>query len=153
MRERTNPIPRCSASKRLFEMSGLSTMDNFYIEATATSPEIDFRFDQDLLSMKGESYPENAAAFYAPVLQQLRAFLLERATATITVNIALAYFNSSSTKILFNIFDALDQSAQAGNRIEVNWYYDEEDETIFEFGEELKADFTSVTFNDHPITT
>jgi hypothetical protein len=32
-------------------------MDNFYIEATATSPEIDFRFDQHLLSMKGESYP------------------------------------------------------------------------------------------------
>jgi len=35
----------------------------------------------------------------------------------------------------------------------VNWYYDEEDETIFEFGEELKADFTSIVFNDRPITT
>jgi hypothetical protein len=128
-------------------------MDNFYIEATATSPEVDFRFDQYLLSMKGESYPENAAAFYAPIVQQLRAFLDAKQGATITANIALAYFNSSSTKMLFSIFDALDQSAEAGNRIEVNWYYEEEDETIFEFGEELKADFTSIIFNDHPVTT
>ena len=128
-------------------------MDNFYIEATATSPEVDFRFDQHLLSMKGESYPENAAAFYAPIVQQLRAFLDAKEGATITANIALAYFNSSSTKMLFSIFDALDQAAEAGNRIEVNWYYEEEDETIFEFGEELKADFTSIIFNDHPVTT
>jgi hypothetical protein len=128
-------------------------MDNFYIEATATSPEVDFRFDQNLLSMKGESYPENAAAFYAPIVQQLRAFLDAKEGVTITANIALAYFNSSSTKMLFSIFDALDQSAEAGNRIEVNWYYEEEDETIFEFGEELKADFTSIIFNDHPVTT
>ncbi len=128
-------------------------MDNFYIEATATSPEIDFRFDQNLLSMKGESYPENAAAFYAPIVEQLRSFLGNQEGATITANIALAYFNSSSTKMLFSIFDALDQSAEAGNRIEVNWYYEEEDETIFEFGEELKADFTSIVFNDHPVTT
>lgn len=128
-------------------------MDNIYIEATATSPEIDFRFDQHLLSMKGESYPENAAAFYAPIVEQLRRFLATQEQASIRTNIALAYFNSSSTKMLFSIFDALDQAAQAGNRIEVNWYHDEEDETIFEFGEELKADFTSIVFNDHPITT
>jgi len=128
-------------------------MDNFYIEATATSPEIDFRFDQNLLSMKGESYPENAAAFYAPIVQQLRTYLASKEGAAITANIALAYFNSSSTKMLFSIFDALDQAAEGGNGIEVNWYYDEEDETIFEFGEELKADFTSIVFNDRPITT
>jgi len=102
-------------------------MDNFYIEATATSPEIDFRFDQNLLSMKGESYPENAAAFYAPIVQQLRAFLASKEGATITANIALAYFNSSSTKMLFSIFDALDQAANSGNAVEVNWYYEEED--------------------------
>ncbi|WP_017906591.1 DUF1987 domain-containing protein [Pseudomonas asplenii] len=127
-------------------------MDNFYIEATATSPEVDFRFDQNLLTIKGESYPENAAAFYAPVLQQLRSYLASREDTVITTNIALAYFNSSSTKMLFSIFDALDQAAQSGNEMQVNWYHDEEDETIFEFGEELKADFTAIVFNDHATT-
>ena len=127
-------------------------MDNFFIEATATSPEVDFRFDQHLLSLKGESYPENAAAFYAPVVQQLRDYLAQCTGVTITANIALAYFNSSSTKMLFSIFDTLDNAAQAGTPIVVNWYHDEEDETIFEFGEELQADFTALTFNDHPVS-
>ncbi|BAP44246.1 DUF1987 domain-containing protein [Pseudomonas sp. 21LCFQ02] len=127
-------------------------MDNFFIEATATSPEVDFRYDQRLLTIKGESYPENAAAFYAPIVQQLRDFLANCAGVEVTANIALAYFNSSSTKMLFNIFDTLDHAAMAGNKIVVNWYHDEEDETIFEFGEELQADFTSLTFNDHPVS-
>lgn len=50
-------------------------MDNFYIAATSTSPEVDFRFDQNVLTLRGESYPENAAAFYAPVIEQLRTYL------------------------------------------------------------------------------
>lgn len=128
-------------------------MENFYIEATATSPEVDFRFEQNLLAMKGESYPENAAAFYAPIVQRLREYLSGREDTQITANIALAYFNSSSTKMLFSIFDALDQAAQMGNRVEVNWYHDEEDETIFEFGEELKADFTAIIFNDRAVAS
>ena len=63
---------------------------------------------------------------------------------------ALAYFNSSSTKMLFTLFDALDQAAQAGNRVELHWYYDAEDETIQEFGEELRLDFQTLTFIEHP---
>jgi hypothetical protein len=35
----------------------------------------------------------------------------------------------------------------------MNWYHDAEDETIFEFGEELQADFTAIHFTDHPVTT
>ncbi|MDY7562048.1 DUF1987 domain-containing protein [Pseudomonas sp. CCC3.2] len=128
-------------------------MDNLHIAATATSPEVDFRFDQHLLSLKGESYPENAAAFYAPIIQQLRAYLETCESVVITANVALAYFNSSSTKMLFSIFDALDRSAQSGNRVQMNWYHDEEDETILEFGEELQADFKAIDFTDHPVST
>ncbi|OEC32830.1 Fe-S oxidoreductase [Pseudomonas sp. 21C1] len=126
-------------------------MDNFYTEATPTSPEVDFKFDSHQLAIRGESYPENAAAFYAPITQQLRSYLASLQDTTVTVDIALAYFNSSSTKMLFSIFDALDESAKQGNTIRVNWYFDEEDETIFEFGEELKADFEAIEFNDCPI--
>ncbi|GLK88842.1 hypothetical protein GCM10017655_19040 [Pseudomonas turukhanskensis] len=132
-------------------MSDTKAMENFYIEATATSPEVDFKFDSHQLTLRGESYPENAAAFYAPITQQLRAYLASLQSTRVTVDIALAYFNSSSTKMLFSIFDALDESAKKGNAIRVNWYFDEEDETIFEFGEELKADFEAIEFNDCPI--
>jgi hypothetical protein len=126
-------------------------MDNLFIAATTTSPEIDFRFDQHRLSIKGESYPENAAAFYAPIIDTMRKYLAESTGASITIDVALTYFNSSSTKMLFSIFDALDQAAQSGSRVSMNWYRDEEDETIAEFGEELKADFDAIEFNDRPV--
>ncbi|MEK6421628.1 MAG: DUF1987 domain-containing protein [Burkholderia gladioli] len=126
-------------------------MDNLYIAATTTSPEIDFRFDQHQLAIKGESYPENAAAFYAPIIEQLSQYLEASSGAEITVDVALTYFNSSSTKMLFSIFDSLDQAAQSGSHVALNWYRDEEDETIAEFGEELKADFGAIEFTDRPV--
>lgn len=126
-------------------------MDNLFIPATTTSPEIDFRFDQHRLSIKGESYPENAAAFYAPIIDTMRRYLAESTGAAITIDVALTYFNSSSTKMLFSIFDALEQAAQAGSRVSMNWFRDEEDETIAEFGEELKADFDAIEFSDRPV--
>ncbi|MGF6964258.1 hypothetical protein OKW43_001263 [Paraburkholderia sp. WC7.3g] len=127
-------------------------MENLHIPATTTSPEVDFRFDQHALSIRGESYPENAAAFFAPIIEQMRKYLAANAGAEITVDVALTYFNSSSTKMLFNIFDALDQAAESGTRVLMNWYRDEEDETIAEFGEELKSDFRAIEFTDRPIT-
>ena len=126
-------------------------MDNLHIAATTTSPEVDFRFDEHALLIKGESYPENAAAFYAPVIEQMRKYLAGSAGAVITIDVALTYFNSSSTKMLFSMFDALDEAAQSGNRVLMNWYHDEEDETIAEFGEELQADFGAIEFTDRPI--
>ena len=128
-------------------------MENLFIAATPTSPEIDFRFDQHVLSLRGESYPENAAAFYAPVIGQLNAWLQTCRSAAITVEVTLTYFNSSSTKMLFSVFDALDRAASSGNGVQVNWYRDEEDETILEFGEELQTDFTAIKFNDCPVAT
>jgi len=128
-------------------------MENLFIAATATSPEVDFRFDQNVLSLRGESYPENAAAFYAPIVERLNAWLDDCAAALITVEVTLTYFNSSSTKMLFGMFDALDRAASSGKRVLVNWYRDEEDETILEFGEELQTDFTAIKFTDCPVAT
>lgn len=128
-------------------------MNNLYIAATTTSPEVDFQFDQNALILRGESYPENAAAFYAPIIERLRAYLESRNDAVLTVQVTLTYFNSSSTKMLFSVFDALDRAASSGNRVLVRWYRDAEDETILEFGEELQADFKAIEFTDCPVTT
>ena len=122
-----------------------------FIAATPSSPEIDFRFEQHALSIKGESYPENAAAFYGPLIAAVRAYLEGCSDAAITVNVSLAYFNSSSTKMLFTFFDTLNQAAIDGNQVRLNWYHDEDDDTILEFGQELQQDFTALDFRDHPV--
>jgi hypothetical protein len=126
-------------------------MEPLFISASPTSPEIDFRFGEDTLSIRGESYPENAAAFYGPVFERVNQYLANRKRAEITVNVSLAYFNSSSTKMLFILFGALNDAAMAGNRVCLNWYHDEDDETLLEFGQELRDDFQALDFCSHPL--
>ncbi len=52
-------------------------MDRIQIPATSRSPLVDFDFAAGRLLLRGESYPEDAAAFYGPLLQALRACLEE----------------------------------------------------------------------------
>jgi hypothetical protein len=124
-------------------------MDNLYIAPTPSSPEVDFKFDAHTLNLRGESYPENAAAFYGEIVARLKEYLAQQSNRDIVVNIALAYFNSSSTKMLFNLIEVLNSAAEAGNRVKLNWYHDEDDDTILEFGLELSEDFTAITFANH----
>ena len=126
-------------------------MENLYIPATPSEPEVDFRFDSHSLTLKGESFPENAAAFYVPIIAAVESYLAGRSDTTIQVNVTLAYFNSSSTKMLFNLIEALSNCAEAGNHVVLNWYHDEEDDTILEFGQELSEDFPALEFVAHPV--
>ncbi|MDB5992246.1 MAG: Fe-S oxidoreductase [Herbaspirillum sp.] len=124
-------------------------MNNLFLAATASSPEVDFRFDEHQLSLKGESYPENAAFFWGGIIAGLREYLTQDNGVTpISAHVALAYFNSSSTKMLFALFGALNEKAKAGTPVILNWYHDEDDDTIFEFGQELREDFPALTFHD-----
>ncbi|MEW6444656.1 MAG: DUF1987 domain-containing protein [Pseudomonadota bacterium] len=120
-------------------------MQDLHIAASGTSPEVDFRFSSHRLALIGESYPENAAAFYGPVIEALREYLAQANGQRIEVHVELRYFNSSSTKVLFNIFDLLN-SATGSNEVVLHWYHDEEDDTILEFGNDLHEDFPSINY-------
>ncbi|NYT24158.1 DUF1987 domain-containing protein [Alcaligenaceae bacterium] len=127
-------------------------MTNIFIPASASSPEVDFRFDERRLSLTGEAYPENAAMFWGDIINAVRQFIeRDESPAPVTINVALSYFNSSSTKMLFSLFTALNEKAAAGTPVVLNWFHDEEDDTIYEFGQELCEDFTALTFHDHAI--
>ncbi|HCN73343.1 MAG TPA: Fe-S oxidoreductase [Pusillimonas sp.] len=127
-------------------------MNNMYIAPTASSPEIDLRFDSRHLLIKGEAYPENAALFWGEVINSIRLFAeQDTLNETLTVDIALTYFNSSSTKMLFSLLDTLNGKAASGTPVVLNWYHDEEDDTIYEFGQELCEDFPDLTFHDHAL--
>ena len=123
-------------------------MDQLIVEATRSSPAIHFDAVTHRLSIRGESYPENAAAFYAPVFAWLKNFLanLDRA-ATVRVDLEILYLNSSSTKVMLNFLDLLDQAVQEGAQIVVNWHYDPDNEAVLECGQDFSAELTTLTFN------
>jgi len=126
-----------------------SESSDLHVAATGTSPEVDLRFSEHRLALKGESYPENAAAFYGDLVARVRAYLTGLAGAgEVTFDVALTYFNSSSTKMLFALFDALNEAAAAGTRVVLNWHHDVDDDTIEEFGAELHEEFPAIAFRD-----
>ncbi len=48
--------------------------------------------------------------------------------------------------MLFNMIEALSDATTAANKVTLHWFHDEDDDTILEFGEELKQDFPAIDF-------
>ncbi|MGM0593180.1 MAG: SiaC family regulatory phosphoprotein, partial [Pseudomonadota bacterium] len=55
--------------------------------------------------------------------------------------------NSSASKGLMNIFDMLDEAAEEGRTVTVNWRSHPENEMAIEYGEEFEEDLENITFN------
>ncbi|MBF0457324.1 MAG: DUF1987 domain-containing protein [Nitrospirae bacterium] len=122
-------------------------MKGLAIDATKSTPWIYFDQENNILEINGESYPENTSEFYEPLFKWLDMRLGELHEESFTINIALKYFNSSSSKILMNLFERLEKYSERGKNIAVNWIYDKADESCLEYGEEFKEDLTTLKFN------
>lgn len=122
-------------------------MDNLFIEATKYTPEISFNASNNELVIKGETYPENTAEFYSPVFNWLEEYLNQLKEESVTVNIEIIYFNSSSSKVLMDLFDRLEDAVKEGKNITLNWIYDKDDESALEYGEEFQEDLELLKLN------
>jgi hypothetical protein len=118
---------------------------DIHLPAEHDKPEIDFRFSQHRLAIRGESYPENAAQFYSPLVAAVGAYLGATQGAQITVDVDLIYFNSSSTKVLLGLFEMLNKAGER-NKVVLNWHFDPEDETVQEFGADLAEDCDMILY-------
>ena len=114
-------------------------MENLKLEATKYTPEINLD-TAGTISLVGKSYPENTFEFYAPMMKWLEEYFETSAAETTVVNMEIIYFNSSSSKLFFDFFDLLEENSDE-HTIEINWIYDEENESAEEAGEDFIEDF------------
>lgn len=121
-------------------------MEDLYIKATNDSPEVDFKYTFNQLTISGEAYPEDASRFFYPIIMGLVDFLKVN-TKPINFNFKLTYFNSASTKMLFNIFQLLNEHSAHQQTVTLNWICDEDDDTIKDFGNDIAEEFPSIDFN------
>lgn len=119
-------------------------MENITIQETTYTPAIKLE-ESGEISIKGKSYPENAFEFYEPIINWIEEYLDTTTNKTIA-NFEIIYFNSSTSKVLFEILDLFEEKCK-DKEIEVNWIYDKEDESSKDAGEELSEDFEELKIN------
>ena len=117
---------------------------NIIIAATDRTPQLQVLFDQGELRVKGESYPEDVATFYGPVIEAVRQ--LTASCAEISASFELIYVNSSSMKALYRIFEVLQQKKTEGGVITIAWKFEEDDDVMQELGEDFQDRFPELKF-------
>lgn len=111
-------------------------MDRLYLRQTENTPLIDFNPEQNYFELSGKSIPEDSVGFYTPVMDWLQKYADSPNPVTV-FSFKLEYFNTSSSKVLLDIFYILEKI----KGIQVDWYFDEADEDM----EESAHDFNEVT--------
>ena len=115
-------------------------MEVLIIEPTEHTPGVDFNPDTGRLVLTGRSHPENAIAFYDPVFEWLESYL-EKPSALTELHVDLDYLNSISHKMVLEILKNTRKVMEMGKRMNVKWYYEEEDEKMMEEGKAIASEF------------
>lgn len=111
-------------------------MEPIKINGTSQYPTIVLDKDAGIFEFKGNSLPEDAKAFYEPIINWLDQYA-QNPNAETVVKFKMIYYNTPSSKLLFQIFKRLENIAQMGHKISVIWMYNEDDIDIKDAGKDL----------------
>lgn len=110
-----------------------STFYPLYIEQTETTPLVNFHPKSNVLNIKGCSVPEDGVSFYIPVLNWIDNYLRTK-PKEITLNVQLDYFNTTSSKFIFEMLKRLEKYKTKDIKLVVNWFFVNGDEDLEEAG-------------------
>jgi hypothetical protein len=113
-------------------------MENLLIEGSAKTPSVKFDKESGVLELRGRSIPENSIDFFKPLNDWVEAYGQSPQSAT-KVDIRLEYFNTSSSKCILDFFKKLEAINGKGTQVQVNWFFEEDDEDMEEAGEDYQA--------------
>ena len=121
-------------------------MERIFKQGTENTPEINFDPVSGELEMSGKSIPEDSMGFYSPIIDWLKVYVKRPAEKT-TFSFKLEYFNTSSSKLLLDVFNILEEISDS---LSLNWYCEESDEDLEEtandFDEVLNYDIKVIKF-------
>ncbi len=114
-------------------------MPNLILASSPSTPQIMADWDNGLMSIQGDSYPENSFEFFDPIIDWIERFLLQT-QQPLRLELRLVYMNTSSVKVMMDIFDMLEESFKQGRQVSVDWYYDTRNERVVDMVHEFKED-------------
>ena len=131
-------------------------MNVFQCKATETTPLVSFDPENGELTIEGNAIPDDAEAFFLPILTWLEEYIKTSHSKT-TLNLKLHYFNVSSSKRILFIFYKLNELVKLNKSVVVNWYYVEDEDEMFEVGQDfafmVNIPFHFIEYNPYLSTT
>jgi hypothetical protein len=128
-------------------------MEKLIIEPTLNSPRVILNPVDNHFEFSGESRPENVRNFYMPILEWLEQFaetISGKGPASndgpLEFRFNFEYFNSTSAKYILDIFKVIQSIHSGGNKVQVKWHYEEDDEDMYEVGMEMSR-MSGLTFD------
>ena len=119
-------------------------MIQFEIPGSDRTPHIQVRSEGGLISFEGESYPEDVATFYGPVVNAITELMA--VAQEVNASFHLIYVNSSSMKALYRIFEVLQLKKSQGGVITITWKFEDDDDVMQELGEDFQDRFPELMF-------
>lgn len=101
------------------------------VTKTKDTPQVDF--ENNLINIKGRLIPTDYVKFYNS-LKKFIGKLESKKTFPITININLDFINASSKKFMVDTFSLFEKRIEKGNRLNINWYYEEGDDDMYDLG-------------------
>jgi hypothetical protein len=105
-----------------------------HLKSTADTPEVLIDESNGILSIRGRSLPEDAWAFYEPLILWGKSTEMEGNSA-LSIELQLEYFNSSSGRYLLELLSIIEK--RLGEKAHVIWVSEADDELMQEKGQEF----------------
>ncbi|MCG8702084.1 MAG: DUF1987 domain-containing protein [Bacteroidales bacterium] len=123
-------------------------MEALYIKGAEDTPEVILDKEKNVFELTGKSLPEDVIEFYNPIFSWAEEYAKSPNDVT-DVKIKIIYFNSASQRSLNEFLTILKKIELRNCTVNIHWYYDEDDEEMYDSGEEF-ADITELNFVYHP---
>lgn len=117
-------------------------MEAIAIKGTGQIPTITLDKEASRFEFSGPSLPEDAIEFYEPILKWIDNYA-ENPNEKTEVVFKIDYYNTASSKSIFEILKKFGSLYLAGKDVEIHWYYPEDDEDMQESGEDFSSIVTA----------
>jgi hypothetical protein len=111
-------------------------MEIIFREGNAQRPRVILDKENNKFEISGHSLPEDAISFYSPILSWLDEYS-KTPNENTEFTLKMIYYNTASSKVIYEIFARLSLLNEQGHNIKVKWYYAEDDEDMEEAGHEF----------------
>jgi len=115
-------------------------------EKTTSTPYVLIDEENNYMKLEGRCFHENVTEFFKDVNDWLDVYITSN-FGTFTFDCVINYFNSATTKLLFNILWKMNKHASKDKKMVVNWITTKDNEIMIECGEDFRDDMDNLQFN------